>query len=103
MLLDPNAQERARKNESSILSALASIGQSTVAIALGVNESTISKRKSGGDFKDIAEFLAALGLKAVPVTMKCYRPDDIEPYIQLAKQHMRKVTSVHDLLDDDPE
>jgi hypothetical protein len=95
-------EARARKNEKIVLQRLASVGQKPIADAIGVHESTVSRLKEGA-ISQFAQALAAMNLKIVPTEMKCYRPEDIEPYIQLAKQHMRTVTSVHDLVDDDPE
>lgn len=98
----PTTDERARKNLTTILQGLARVGQTSAAEAMKVSESTVSRMKDS-DLERLAALLAVMGLKVVPVQFKCYRPDDIEPYIQLARQHMRTVTSVHDLLDDDPE
>ena len=95
-------EARARKNEVIVVQRLASVGQSAVADALKVDESTVSRFKDG-TITRFAKMLAVMNLKIVPTEFKCYRPEDIEPYIQLAKQHMRKVVSVHDLVDEDPE
>jgi Ran GTPase-activating protein (RanGAP) involved in mRNA processing and transport len=97
-----SSEARARKNEKIVLQRLASVGQATVATALKVDESTISRLKNGA-ISQLASTLAVLGLKVVPIEFKCYRPEDIDPYIQLAKRHMRTVVSAHDLVDDDPE
>lgn len=93
---------RARKNEKIVLQRLADKGLEPVAEALKVDLSTISRLKNGA-IAQVASTLAVLGLKIVPTDFKCYRAEDIDPYIQLAKQHMRTVVSVHDLADDDPE
>src|SRR6187455_3225511 len=88
-------QERARKNQSVILSGLLRHGQVHVAAAVGVHETTVSTFKSE-QVERFAKMLAAMDLKIVPTEMKCYRPDDIEPLLKLAQQHLRRVTSVHD-------
>jgi hypothetical protein len=93
---------RARKNEKIVLQRLADRGLEPVADALKVDLSTISRLKNGA-ISQLASTLAVLGLKVVPIEFKCYRPEDIDPYIQLAKRHMRTVVSAHDLVDDDPE
>jgi transcriptional regulator with XRE-family HTH domain len=95
--------ERARKNFSAILSRLASVGQSNVAKELGVAESTISRLKSEGDLEQFAKLLAAVGLKAVPVELRCYDPKDIDPLLQLARRHLAQVASAEQLAFDDPE
>ena len=77
--------ERARKNEKVILSSLADTGQAVVATAIGVNESTVSRMKSG-DIEQFSRFLAACGLKVVPVDMRCYPADEIEALRVLARR-----------------
>lgn len=76
--------ERARKNEAVILQSLAAAGQSTVALAMGVNESTVSRMK-GGDIAHAAALLAHCGLKVVPVTAQCFDPDYVDALRELAK------------------
>lgn len=95
-------ESRARKNEVIVVQRLASVGQTAIAEALKVDESTVSRFKDG-TISRFSKMLAVMGLKVVPTEFKCYRPADIDPYIQLAKQHMRTVESVHDLVDEDPE
>lgn len=75
---------RTRKNLATILQGLASVGQSVVAQALGVSESTISRMKEK-ELPELAKFLALIGRKAVPVEMKCYRPDAIAAIFTLAR------------------
>jgi hypothetical protein len=76
--------ERARKNEQVILQALAAAGQSTVALAMGVDESTISRMK-GGDIGKAAALLAHCGLKVVPSGAQCFDPGYVEALRELAK------------------
>ena len=71
-------------------------------MALGVTGATISRHKDQ-DLERSCQIIAALGLKVVPVDMKCYRPEDIDPYIQIAKQHMAMMNSIEQLSVDDPE
>jgi hypothetical protein len=98
-------QARARRIETELLRRMVSVGHTAIAELCSVDESTVSRLKGESKFgiRQFAQTMALLGLKAVPIEMKCYRPSDIEPYIQLAKQHMNRVASVHDLHDDDPE
>ncbi len=67
---------RARKNASTLLQQLASKGQARVGEALEVNESTVSRKAADAD--SLGRFLAACGLKVVPVEMQCYPPSYIE-------------------------
>lgn len=92
--------EKARKFLSLCLQQLASVGQRSAAESIGVHESTISRMKEG-ELERYCKLIEALGLKVVSQDMKCYRPADIDPYIQLAKQHMSRVTSAEQLVWED--
>jgi hypothetical protein len=76
--------DRARKNETVILQALASTGQSEVARAMGVAESTVSRFKDGG-ISQAASLLAHCGLKVVPAGVQCFDPAYVEALRELAK------------------
>lgn len=80
--------ERARKNERTILSALASAGQRNLAKDMGIDESTVSRMKQG-DITTFSTVLAHLGLKAVPVSMRCYSPEYVEALQTLARVGIR--------------
>ena len=55
------------------------------------------------NLRSLSVMLDYLGLKAVPQEMQCYRPEDIDPYIQLARRHFEHVQSARDLIyEDDP-
>lgn len=88
---------RARKNEEAMRKALASVGQSAVAGRLAVDEATVSRWKSEGRLKQTAELLDALGLKVVPVTVKCYDESFIQSVFTLAKQRMAQLDAVEEL------
>jgi hypothetical protein len=77
--------EQSRKNESVILRALASAGQTHLADAMEVSESLISRMKSNGDLAKTAKMLAHLGLKVVPTAMVCFDPQYVEHLRALAK------------------
>lgn len=105
-------QERARKNLQMILQKLSSVGQETVAKALNLSVATISRmtaprdvngRTRPSELEELATALAALGLKTVPVGVRCYNPDDIEPLFQLARRHLAQLKSIEELSDEDPE
>ena len=96
-----NRPERARKNEQAILQRLSSVGQATVAAAVKVDESTISRMKGDGKLTQFAEILAELGLKVVPETMRVFDPKDIDALLHLAKRRMDQIVSAEELgLDD---
>lgn len=76
--------DRARKNEQVILHALAAAGQSTVALAMGVNESTVSRMK-GEAITQAAALLAHCGLKVVPVGAQCFDPAYVASLRELAR------------------
>lgn len=99
-VVSPTAEERSRKATSLVLQRLAPDGtQRNLAQVFGVSESTVSRMKE--QIEPVMRLVAQLGLKVVPIEMKCYRPDDIEPYIQIAKQHMRKVENADHLVWDE--
>lgn len=82
--------------ESLILRQMTSFGQRPIAGVLGVDESTVSRLKQGS-ITTLCQVLEIIGLKVVPADMQCYRPEDINPYIQLAKQHMSTLHSAEQL------
>ena len=57
--------ERSRKIEQVILAALAETGQAIAAASIGTTETAISRMKSHGDIKLLADLLAALDKKVV--------------------------------------
>lgn len=94
----------ARKTEKSILQQLASVGLSAPAAAIGVDESTISRLKGSDqriNFKSLSIVLSTIGLKVVPEGVQCYRPEDIDPYIALAKRHMNTIDGAEHLVWDE--
>lgn len=91
-----------RKIEAVILQKLASVGQARVAEALGISESTVSRLKDG-DISRFSKILAEIGLKAVPVSYRCYKPDYIEFLLQAARIGVRSLQSAEDLIDEDLE
>lgn len=76
--------ERARKNEVIILQELGRVGLEAVACAIERDQSTVSKMKSA-EIPKFCEFLAVCGLKVVPETYRCARPEVIEAYETLAR------------------
>ncbi len=95
-----DAPARARKNESLVLQRLASAGLEPVAEFVGVDESTVSRWKVK-EIPAMAKLLARLGLKAVPVEYKCYRAEEIESLLTLAKARLRHIEHADQLAEDD--
>ncbi len=89
MNLQMSPAERARKNETVILQALAAAGQNNVALALGVNESTISRFKDGG-LAQAAAILAHCGLKVIGSGMQCFDPAYVDALKTLAGIGLQK-------------
>jgi len=87
---------RSRKNESTILQALARVGQNEVARRMQVSDSTVSRFKNG-ELLQWASFLAALGLKVVPETMKCYDAKKLDAILELARAHLNTMETTEQL------
>ena len=83
--LSPTIAESARKNERTILRALAERSQVKVAELMGTSETTVSRFDKIG----MAAFLAAAGLKAVPSDRVCLDPDYIQSLKVLAGVGLR--------------
>ena len=99
MSTSPLSQEqtvRARKNYSVLMQALASVGNAPVALAVGVDEATISRMKPE-KFQQFAEILAVLGLKIVPEEMRCFNEQDIAMFIHGSKRWMEHIQGVDQL------
>lgn len=99
--LSDDQASRARKNESAILKALASVGQRNLADALGIDESAISRLKSDGQVERFSTMLAVLGLKVVPTHMHCYEGKSIEALLTLAKERLAQIEQPEQLAWDD--
>ncbi len=95
VLISP--EERARKSTSAVLQRLAPDGtQRNLAQVLGVSEATISRWKE--DIGPVMRLVAQLGLKVVPVEMKCYSPRELDAMFILAKANMNRAECVDDVL-----
>ena len=89
-LSQPHA-ESARKNAAAILRGLSSVGQASVAKSLELSESAVSRMKSEGDIDRFAAMLALCGLKIVPATMQCYRPETLNALHTLAQERLNSI------------
>ena len=94
--LSAEADARTRKNLTAILQRLASVGQVALAEALNVSESTVS-RWQAEQAERCAQALAVLGLKVVPIEMRCFDPKQIDAILQLAKTQLAKIENTDQL------
>lgn len=95
-----SANARARKNEATVLNRLASVGLENAGAAVGIDPSTVSRWK-GKEIPQLAILLAALGLKVVPVELRCYRETEIEALFALAKSRIERMHHAAELAEDD--
>lgn len=68
---------RARKMQALIFQRLSELSATCIAEALGVSDATVSRMKNE-QTESYTAFLAALGLKLVPESSKCFQPEYIE-------------------------
>jgi hypothetical protein len=90
--LSPQAEERARKNNSAVLQALSAAGQSNVAKALEISEPTVSRMKEK-EIPDAAKLLALLQLKVVPEQYRCVDPAYLAGLEHFSKCWLEYVTA----------
>lgn len=95
----PTPEASTRKNESLVIKALASVGQSCIATQLGVSESAVSRWKDG-DISRFCKMLTLLGLKVTPLEYRCYDQKTLEAILTLAQERMDQINSIHDLAED---
>ena len=96
----PNPDERARKNFAVVMQRLASVGMRDAAEYAGIDESTVSRWKEK-TINQFSRMLAKLGLKIVPVEMRCYNPKDIEAVFHQAQCWMNHINSADRLVYED--
>lgn len=94
--LSPEQTARARKNYSEILNRLASIGNLPVAIAMGKDESTVSRWKPE-KYEEMCQILASMDLKIVHNDMRCFNKSDIAAIFHQARRWMEHVQNVDQL------
>ncbi len=85
--------DRARKNSSMILRAIAERGSNAAAEGWGVSASRFCHMKNDKDHpltECVAGMLAALGLKVVPDRMQCFDPEYVEHLRALAQLGLRQ-------------
>lgn len=92
--------ERSRKIESTILRAIAEVGQAEIARLTHVSESTVSRRKEDR-IGEWSEFLAASNLKVVPVSHIYIDPKKLEAMMLLFQSAVSKLGVLEILRSDD--
>ncbi|MBO3274148.1 CII family transcriptional regulator [Pseudomonas schmalbachii] len=97
-VLNPEQTARANRNNALIMRRLASVGNAPVALAVGCDESTISRMKCE-KFLEFARILAVLDLKVVPIDMRCFNERDIETILHQARRWMEHVQHIDQLSD----
>ena len=97
--LNQEQTARARRNYVVLMQALASVGNAPVALAVGVDEATISRMKPE-KFEQFCQILAVLDLKVVPKAMQCFDKRDIETLLHQAKRNMDLIQIVAQLQED---
>lgn len=100
----PDHSARARKINSTVVQAVARVGQNVIAESIGLSASTVSRYVSEPDGLERAcRILAAAGLKAVPISMQCFSRRKVEILMELARDHLNSMQRVEQLeqLDDE--
>ena len=96
--LNPVPDETARKIVKEIFHRLSSVGQVAVAESLSVSEATVSRMKE--QVPQFAGMLSKLGLKVVPVEMRCYDEKTLGSILMLAQQRMAQLQTPQQLAQD---
>jgi hypothetical protein len=96
-------QETARKSHRLFLRGLRLLGQTRAAEISAVSEGTYSKWLSEGRLESFSSVLAAMDLKIVPATSRCFNPKEIETILWQAQQYLARIGSIDQLQFDDPE
>lgn len=86
--------DRAKKGLSLALKRLAECTQTSVAVAMGVSETTMNRIKTER-LEEVVELLAHLGLKVVPSDYRCVDPD---AYAFLTSTHERVMRKAPQLI-----
>lgn len=95
-MLTAEAHDKSRRFHALALQRVASVGQNRIAEQIGTSEATVSRFVSA-DLERACQILAVVGLKVVPIEMKCYPRDQIEAIFTLARASMNRVGDVEAL------
>jgi|GEM_PF-1236419 len=89
-----------RNMQTQVLNALAGTCQQDIAETMGIDSGTITRLKDVHLIK-LCNLLAALGLKIVPMELKCYNPEMVKMIYALARDNLMKSEEVDDFFHDD--
>jgi len=95
--LSPIQLELSRKIERIVLHSLAERGQSAIAGAVGLSESTISRLKDGS-LETFSKVLAVMDLKVVPTSYRSIDPERMRAFCTLFEAAMIRPDSLEHLL-----
>lgn len=98
--LSPEQVAWSRNMQSQILQAIDKQGQSVVADCIGVDSSTVTRMKDA-HIERVCNLMAVVGLKVVPMHMKCYNEQKIDILFRLAKDNFQRLEEVDDFFHDD--
>ncbi len=88
--------EKARKFHTLALQRISSVGQNNMAEKLKTSESTVS-RFVASDLERACAVLSVLGLKVVPIEMKCYPKEVIDSLFSLTRMHLNQLETPEQL------
>jgi hypothetical protein len=88
--VDADTLAAARRIESAILQSLARVGLEPVAAACQVDATTVGRWREK-EIPRLALMLALAGMKTVPVSMRCYRPETIDALHALASERLNAI------------
>lgn len=100
--MKPEYQERARKNERTVIGAVQKLTGKEIAVRMEASESTVSRYKNG-ELAEWSAFLACAGLKVVPTESRCYPPHIAEAMLAFTRHNISRIKTVEELAEDDPE
>jgi hypothetical protein len=88
--VDAGTNAAARRIEAAFLQALAKVGLEPVAVACGVDATTVGRWRER-EIPRMAMLLAMADMKTVPASMRCYRPETIDALHELAKERLEAI------------
>lgn len=88
--VDADTHAAARRIEAAILQSLARVGLEPVAVACGVDATTVGRWREK-EIPRLAMMLAMADMKAVPKAMRCYRPETIDALHALAQERLNTI------------
>ena len=87
--MNDSITQRCKRNQTTILKAIAAVGQARIAELIGVSESTVSRYKDA-DVEKLAAVLAAAGLKVVLESANTVDADEWQATQVLLMKHLER-------------